>query len=88
MSELLNCCNNSGKPLLLALPRDSQKCLLEVLYLGNRAVAHPAEGNLDHRVGRNEMTVAINTVLGWLAAKKSKWPALASVPRQHFESIK
>src|SRR2546426_845047 len=67
MCELINCCNLAGKRQLVALPKDSQRCLLEVLFLGNRAVAHPGDGDLDHKVDKLEMTVAINTILGWLA---------------------
>jgi hypothetical protein len=88
MLELLNCCKKAGRPVVLALPNESQRCLLEVLYLGNRAVAHPVDGELDHKVGAKEMKAAINTVLGWLAARKSKWPGLLAVPNKYFETIK
>ena len=86
--ELINCCNKAGRPLVESLPEENQRCLLEVLYLGNRAVAHPDDGGLDHRVGPKEMTCAINTVLGWLAAKESKWPDLAAVPKEYRQTIK
>lgn len=85
--ELLDCCTD-GRDLVDALPEENQRCLLEVLYLGNRAVAHPDDGALDHKVGRDEMTVAINTVLGWLAKRKRQWPALAAVPKEFLEPIK
>jgi len=85
--ELLNCCT-TGKALMLALSQENQRCLLEALYLGNRAVAHPDDGALDHKVGPDEMTVAINTVLGWLAKRRRQWPALAAVPEEFLEPIK
>jgi len=88
MLDLLSCCKKAGKPQVLALSNESQRCLLEVLYLGNRAVAHPVDGELDHKVGAHEMKAAINTVLGWLVADKSTWPGLAAVPNHYFESIK
>ena len=73
---------------MLGLSDEHQRCLLEVLYLANRAVAHPADGSLDHKVTSHEMTVAINTVLGWLATERSRWPALAKVPKEFLEDIK
>jgi hypothetical protein len=85
--ELLDSCR-TGKPKVLALSDEHQRCLLEVLYLANRAVAHPADGSLDHKVGSHEMTLAINTVLDWLATKRSRWPALAAVPKEFLETIK
>ena len=88
MQELFNCCNKVGKELVSKLPLENQRCLLEVLYLGNRAVAHPDDGGLDHKTGKEEMTVAINIVLDWLATNKSQWPALAKVPKEFLEHIK
>jgi len=85
--ELLNCCK-AGNDLVSKLPSENQRCLLEVLYLGNRAVAHPDDGGLDHKTGKDGMTVAINTVLDWLTTKKAQWPALATVPKQFLEPIK
>jgi hypothetical protein len=87
IQELLDCCAN-GNALVRALPEENQRCLLEVLYLGNRAVAHPDDGALDHKVSPDEMTIAINTVLGWLANRRSKWPALAAVSNEFLEPIK
>ena len=74
--ELLKCCSDRDG-LVRALSEEDQRCLLEVLYLGNRAVAHPSDGGLDHKVGSHEMTFAINAVLHWLASKRSQWPAAA-----------
>ena len=85
--ELFNCCNKVGKGLVSKLPLENQRCLLEVLYLGNRAIAHPKEGGLYHEVGKDEITVAINIVLHWLANKKSEWPELAKVPKEFLEPI-
>jgi hypothetical protein len=78
LAELLTCCCR-GKPEVETLATEAQRCLLEVLYLGNRAVAHPDNGNLDHKVGHTEMTSAINTVLTWLAVRTKLWPELAMV---------
>jgi hypothetical protein len=77
-----------GKDLLGKLPLEDQRCLLEVLYLGNRAVAHPDDGGLDHKTGEPEMTSTINTVLKWLTERKSQWPELAKVPKEFLEPIK
>jgi hypothetical protein len=78
LAELLTyCCR--GKPEVEALAAEAQRCLLEVLYLGNRAVAHPDDGNLDHKVERPEMISAISTVLTWLTARARRWPELAMV---------
>jgi hypothetical protein len=61
---------------------------LEVLYLGNRAVAHPKDGQgLDHKAGEHEMTSTINTVLKWLTERKSQWPELEHVRKEFLESI-
>ena len=85
---MLACCG-SGKNLLDKLHPEDQRCLLEVLYLGNRAVAHPKDGTgLDHKAGEPEMTSAINTVLKWLTERKSQWPELAKVPKEFLEPIK
>jgi len=82
--ELLTWCK-LGKDLLGKLPQENQRCLLEVLYLGNRAVAHPKDGEgLDHKAGEHEMTSAINTVLKWLTERKSQWPELERVRRKEF----
>ena len=86
LQDLLKCCS-AGQPLVLALGQEDQRCLLEVLYLGNRAVAHPGDGQLDHKVDVREMTVAINVVLGWLAQKKSLWPELKNVSQDMLEPI-
>lgn len=85
--DLFNCCNKNGQALVSALTQQNQRCLLEVLYLGNRAVAHPADGNIDHKVGMAEMTGAINVVLDWLVKRKTQWPALGNVPNELLESI-
>lgn len=84
---LLVCCN-TGKELVTELrSREEQRCLLEVLFLGNRAVAHPGDELLDHKVGHPEMTSAINTVLQWLTAKKGAWSELAAVSDLLFQPI-
>jgi hypothetical protein len=70
-----------------ALKLEDQRCLLEVLYLGNRAVAHPEDGNLDHRVGPLEMTAAVNTVLDWLRSKAPEWPSLKAVKDEFLTPI-
>jgi hypothetical protein len=87
IQELLDCCTN-GDALVRALPKENQRCLLEVLYLGNRAVAHPDDGGLDHKAGPHEMTLAINAVLDWLASKRSQWPALKNVPNEFLDPIR
>ncbi len=86
IQELLDSCK-TGKPKVLALSHENQRCLLEVLYLANRAVAHPSDGSLDHKVGPHEMTLAINAVLDWLASKRSQWPALKNVPTEFLDPI-
>jgi hypothetical protein len=86
MRELLDYCR-LGKSKVLALPDEHQRCLLEVLYLANRAVAHPVDGSLDHKVGPHEMTLAINVVLDWLASTKSQWPELNNVPTEFLDPI-
>jgi|SRR5208282_269363 len=86
--ELLGCCNKTGKALVRTLPQENQRCLLEVLYLGNRAVAHPKDGQgLDHKAGEHEMTSTINTVLKWLTERKSQWPELEHVRKEFLEPI-
>jgi hypothetical protein len=61
---------------------------LEVLYLGNRAVAHPKDGiGLDHKAGEHEMTSTINTVLKLLTERKSQWPELEGVRKGFLEPI-
>ena len=82
--QLLACCD-PGKDLLEKLPVENQRCLLEVLYLGNRAIAHPDDGGLDHKAGENEMTSAINTILKWLTEGKSQWPELENVRKGLLE---
>jgi hypothetical protein len=84
--QLLACCK-TGKDLLEKLPIEDQRCLLEVLYLGNRAIAHPDDGGLDHKAGENEMTSAINTILKWLTERKSQWPELEGVRKEFLETI-
>jgi hypothetical protein len=85
--QLLAPCN-PGKDLLSKLPLEDQRCLLEVLYLGNRAVAHPKDGKgLDHKTGEHEMTSTINTVLKWLTERKSQWPELEGVRKEFLETI-
>jgi hypothetical protein len=86
-SELLDCCDR-GKSLVEVLDSEEQRCLLVVLYLGNRAVAHPKDGQLDHKVTALEMTTAINTVLAWLAARAGDWPALGAVNKEFLCPIK
>ena len=61
--------------------------MLEVLFLGNRAVAHPKDGALTHKVRRTEMTSAINTLLRWLDAKRSSFPELALVGTDLLQPI-
>ena len=88
MQELFACCD-PGQDLLAKLPTEDQRCLLEVLYPGNRAVAHPKDGKgLDHKAGEHEMTSTINTVLKWLTERKLQWRALAAVPKDFLEPIK
>jgi hypothetical protein len=88
LDDLLGCCGSAGKPLVQTLSTEDQRCLLEVLYLGNRAVAHPKDGHLDHRVRPPEMTSAINTVLGWLRARARDWPALDAVDKEFLRLIR
>jgi hypothetical protein len=87
IQDLVKCCC-TGQPLVLALGQEDQKCPLKALYLGNRAVAHPADGQLDHKVDVHEMTVAINVVLGWLAQRRSLWPELNNVSQELLQPIK
>ena len=79
--DLLKCCKR-GKQIVDALIAEDQRCVAEVLYLANRAVAHPADGDIAHKAGPHEMTVAINTVLSWLKGKSSQWNALNEVPQE------
>ena len=85
--ELLRCCNNEGIKYLEKLEPEIQSCLLEVLYLANRAIAHPQDGLLDHKVTRKEMTSAVNTVLDWLKTKESEWPELKEVDQDFLTII-
>ena len=86
IQQLIACCK-PGKDLLEKLPLEEQRCLLEVLYLGNRAIAHPDDGGLDHKAGENEMTSTINTILKWLTERKLKWPELESVRKEFLEPV-
>jgi hypothetical protein len=87
MQELLRACKK-GKDLISKLPQEDLKCLLEVLYLGNRAVAHSKDGSgLDHKAGGHEMTSTINTVIKLLTERKSQWPELQSVRKDFLEPI-
>ena len=62
---MMECCQDTGGKVA-GLDDERRRCFLEVLYLANRAVAHPQDGDLDHAVDRHEMTSAINTLLQWL----------------------
>jgi hypothetical protein len=73
---MMDSCVKAGKERIAGLAQEEQRCLLEVLYLANRAVAHPQDGELDHKVGRREMTTAINTLLQWLTAKRASLSGL------------
>ena len=84
--ELLARCK-AGKDLLGKLPLEDQRCLLEVLYLGNRAIAHPDDGGPDHKAGEHEMTFTINIILKWLTERKSQWTELEGVPKEFLEPI-
>jgi hypothetical protein len=87
VEQLLACCTK-GKDLVCRLSSEDRRCLLEVLYLGNRAVAHPKDGKgLDHKAGEHEMTSTINTVLKWLTERKSQWPELEGVRKELLETI-
>jgi hypothetical protein len=56
--------------------------LLEVLFLGNRAVAHPDDGGSpDHQVDEPMMTAAINVVLRLLVARAETLPNLMEAQR-------
>lgn len=88
-AALLDCCKK-GRDLVQALDPKARQHLLEVLYLGNRAVAHPDDGDeteLDHRVGQPEMTSAINTLLQWLVDKQTSFSGLQSVPPALLQAI-
>jgi hypothetical protein len=83
---LLDFCKKSIKPdnpvatAFLTGPKElQQRCLLEVLFLANRCVAHPNDGDLYHEVSPEKMKSAINTVLSWL--RSSAFPGLAEVPQ-------
>jgi hypothetical protein len=79
---LMACCcqKKSGFRLIQQLgDKNEQLCLLEVLFLGNRAVAHPCDGGLDHKVGPVEMTSAINTLLRWLQTEESTKVQISAV---------
>ncbi len=55
-------------PMLHSLSPAQKMSLFEVIYLSNRPVAHPGDGTgLDHKVGKSEMTGAIDAILFWLA---------------------
>lgn len=79
---LHHCIDKEG--LVHALAGDEQRCVLEVLYLANRAIAHPADGNLFHAAGDHEMSLAIKVLLGWLKSKQPLWPELAKVHDDFF----
>ena len=82
IQQLLDCCWEQGRNVICKLSLEDQRCLLEVLYLGNRAVAHPKDGQgLDHKAGYQEMTSAINTVLKWLTERKCQWPELEGIQK-------
>jgi len=81
---LLSCCMNvrfQESPVAAAFisgPKDHQQmCLLEVLFLANRCVAHPTDGDIDHEAGPEEMKSAINSIFGWLRA--SNFPGISEV---------
>ena len=72
---------NVGRDRLDLLEPEKKRCLLEVLYLGNRAVAHPQDGDLDHAVGRTEMTMAIDTVIGMINGRRDEFPEIDGVQK-------
>jgi hypothetical protein len=88
---LLACCktNSVAHPFaaaFLADPKDLQQlCLLEVLFLANRCVAHPNGGDLYHEVSPEKMKSAINTLLSWL--RSSAFPGLADVPQSLLDPL-
>jgi hypothetical protein len=87
MKELLNSCY-MGSAHLLALPTEEERrCILEALYLANRAVAHPDDGYTDHKCGAKEMTASINVLIGWLLARKLEWPPLEQVQPEFLKLI-
>jgi len=86
-STALRRCYNGDLKRLDALDAEERRCMLEVLFLGNRAVAHPKDGALTHKVRRTEMTSAINTLLRWLDAKRSSLPELALVGADLLQPI-
>jgi hypothetical protein len=74
----------------LELEPDEQRHVLVVLFLGNRAVAHPDdddESALDHKVGQVEMTSAINTLLRWLVDRQTSFPGLEVVSPDVLQPI-
>jgi hypothetical protein len=89
---LLVCCNKKlpGFALLGQFGDDERLPLLEVLFLGNRAVAHPRDGKLGHAVGPIEMTSAINTLLRWLQTEEATKAEISAVKAKRpdlFEPI-
>ena len=89
-TEALLACCKKGRDLVEALDPNARQHLLEVLYLGNRAVAHPDDGDeaaLDHKVGQPEMTSAINTLLRWLVDKQPSFSGLQGVPPALLQPI-
>lgn len=86
LNELLSACS-VGETRIESLGPDKQRHLLAVLYLANRAVAHPADGGLDHNVGHEEMTSAINTLLGWLTVTPPPFLELAQVKAEFLKQI-
>jgi hypothetical protein len=88
-AALLDCCKK-GRNLVEALAPTAKRDFLEVLYLGNRAVAHPDDGDetqLDHKVGQPEMTSAINTLLRWLIANQTSFSGLQAVSPALLQAI-
>jgi hypothetical protein len=51
--------------------------LLEVLFLANRCVAHPNDGEIDHEATHEMMKSAINTVLCWI--QSSRFPGVSEL---------
>jgi hypothetical protein len=90
---LMACCNSglAGFNLINGLDdRNERLRLLEVLFLGNRAVAHPRGGMVDHAVSPIEMTSAINTLLQWLQTENATKAEIAAVKAKRsdlFEPI-
>ena len=89
IAALVECCHR-GRNLVEGLDSEAKRSILEALYLGNRAVAHPDEGDesqLDHKVGQPEMTSAINTLLRWLVANRTSLSGLDAVPPHLLQAI-